>query len=79
MRYDDQKPALVTVLSRLGWLAIFGAFGLALVRRAGDSAGMVRFPLRRATAEGSDPANGVPEDFMVQRSEESRRQWSLAR
>jgi hypothetical protein len=32
MRYDDQKPALVTILNVLGWLAIFGAFGMALIR-----------------------------------------------
>jgi hypothetical protein len=32
MRYDDQKPALVTVLNLLGWLAIFVAVGMAVVR-----------------------------------------------
>ena len=32
MRYDDQKPALVTVFNLLAWLAIFVAAGLALVR-----------------------------------------------
>lgn len=32
MRYDDQKPALVTVFNLLGWLAIFVAVGLAVVR-----------------------------------------------
>jgi hypothetical protein len=32
MRYDDQKPALITVLIVLGWLAIFGAVGMALIR-----------------------------------------------
>lgn len=32
MRYDDPKPALVTVLNVLGWLAIFVAVGMALVR-----------------------------------------------
>jgi hypothetical protein len=32
MRYDDQKPALVTVLNLLGCLAIFGAVVLAVVR-----------------------------------------------
>jgi hypothetical protein len=32
MRYDDQKPALVTVLNLLGWLAIFVAAGMAVVR-----------------------------------------------
>ena len=33
MRYDDrEKPALVTALNLLGWLAIFVAAGLAVVR-----------------------------------------------
>ena len=32
MPYDDQKPALVTVLNLLGWLAIFVAAGMATVR-----------------------------------------------
>ena len=32
MRYSDQKPALVTVLNLLGWLAVFVAVGLAFVR-----------------------------------------------
>src|SRR6516225_5153339 len=32
MRNDDQKPALITVLNVLGWLAIFVAVGLAVVR-----------------------------------------------
>jgi hypothetical protein len=33
MRYDDrEKPALVTVMNLLGWLAIFVAIGLAVVR-----------------------------------------------
>lgn len=32
MRYEDQKPALVTVLNLLGWLAICVAVGMALVR-----------------------------------------------
>ena len=33
MIYDDpKKPALAVVLMLLGWLAIFGAGGLALVR-----------------------------------------------
>jgi hypothetical protein len=32
MRHDDQKPALVTVLNVLGWLATLGAVGMALVR-----------------------------------------------
>lgn len=32
MRYDDQKPALAVMLNLLGWLGIFLAGGLALVR-----------------------------------------------
>ena len=32
MRNDDQKPGLITVLNVLGWLAIFVAVGLAVVR-----------------------------------------------
>jgi hypothetical protein len=32
MRHDDQKPALITVLNVLGWLAIFVAVGLGAVR-----------------------------------------------
>ena len=32
MPYDDQKPALVTVFTLLGWLAIFVAVGMAVVR-----------------------------------------------
>ena len=32
MRYDHQKPALVTVFTLLGWLAIFVAVGMAVVR-----------------------------------------------
>jgi len=33
MPYDDrEKPALAVVLNLLGWLAVFGAFGMALIR-----------------------------------------------
>lgn len=32
MRYDYQKPALAVMLNLLGWLAIFVAGGLAIVR-----------------------------------------------
>jgi hypothetical protein len=33
MPYDDrEKPALAVVLNLLGWLAIFGAFGMVLIR-----------------------------------------------
>jgi hypothetical protein len=32
MRYDDQKPALAVMLNLLGWLGIFVAGGLAIVR-----------------------------------------------
>src|SRR5437762_1758462 len=40
---------------------------------------MVRFSVRQTAPDGSDASDGNPEDVMEQRSEENRRQWTMAR